>query len=240
MTVNGFPAGVQRNTFTASIFVAPDTTNLTAAATSTSGDTATHAISVAVFAATPSPTALHVLPTSGAAPLTVSFSMISDVQLGQVTLDANGDGIMDFSGSQLIQEPFIFGQPGTYVATANATDAQGNQVAANAVIQVLDPAQLDGILQARWLALKDALRVGDIPSALSHIVSRARSRYEEGFQIISAQLSSIDQILTPVSLVRIGNNEAIYKSSRTDDGIPMSFEVRFAMDVDGLWRLASF
>ena len=88
--------------------------------------------------------------------------------------------------------------------------------------------------------MKDALRSGDIPAALSQIVARARPVYEEGFQIISAQLPIIDEILTPVSLVRIGNNEAVYKASRNDDGIPMSFEVRFAMDVDGFWRVASF
>ena len=72
----------------------------------------------------------------------------------------------------------------------------------------------------------------------SQIISQARPSYEEGFQIISAQLPSIDEILTPVSLVRIGNNEAVYKASRNDDGIPMSFEVRFAMDVDGFWRVS--
>ena len=84
------------------------------------------------------------------------------------------------------------------------------------------------------------MRAGDIPAALQQIITRARPVYEEGFQIISAQLPIIDEILTPVSLVRIGNNEAVYKALRTDDGIPMSFEVRFAMDVDGFWRVGSF
>ena len=158
----------------------------------------------------------------------------------QVTLDADGDGNVDFTGPHLTQQSFRFAQPGIYVATANAIDAQGNQLLTNAVVQVLDPTELDGILQARWLAMKEALRAGDIPAALSQIISQARPIYEEGFQIISAQLPSIDEILTSVSLVRIGNNEAVYKASRTDDGIPMSFEVRFAMDVDGFWRVASF
>lgn len=170
----------------------------------------------------------------------MSFSLFGDVQITQVTLDADGDGNTDFSGSQLSEQPFTFSQPGTYVASARATDAQGNQLTADALVQVYDPTQLDGILQARWAAMKDALRAGDISTALSHIISWSRPRYEEGFQIIAPLLSNIDDILTSVSLVRIGNNEAVYKALRMDDSVRMAFEVRFALDGDGLWRVASF
>jgi Bacterial Ig domain/Right handed beta helix region len=240
VTVNGFPTGVQNNTFSGLVFVSPENTSVSAIVTSKNGTSATHTIPIAVLATAPSRTVLHVLPINGPAPLTAKFSLFGDLEISQATLDADGDGNVDFTGSQLMDQPFTFAQPGIYVATANATDAHGNQLAANAVVQVLDPSELDGILQARWLAMKDALRAGDIPAALSQIVARVRPIYEEGFQIISAQLPLIDEILTSVSLVRIGDNEAVYKASRTDDGIPMSFEVRFAMDIDGLWRVGSF
>jgi hypothetical protein len=242
LTVNGVSTAIQQNAFVGLVFVSPDTISLTAIVTSKNGTSATRTIPITVLNAAPSPTVLHVLPTNGPAPLTATFSLFGDVeiQILQVTLDANGDGNIDFTGPHLTQQPFTFTQPGIYVATAHATDIQGNQLAANAVVHVLDPTELDGILQARWMAMKDALRAGDIAAALQQIITRARPVYEEGFQIISAQLPIIDEILTPVSLVRIGNNEAIYKASRTDDGIPMSFEVRFAMDVDGFWRVGSF
>ena len=240
LTVNGVSTAVQQNAFVGLVFVSAETTSLTAIVTSKNGTSATQTIPITVLTAAPSSTVLHVLPTNGPAPLTATFSLFGDVEILQVTLDANGDGNVDFTGQHLTQQSFTFAQPGIYVATANATDLQGNQLAASALVQVLDQTELDGILQARWLAMKDALRSGDIPAALSQIVARARPSYEEGFQIISAQLPSIDEILTSVSLVRIGNNEAVYKASRNDDGIPMSFEVRFAMDVDGFWRVASF
>lgn len=240
LTVNGVSTAVQQNAFVGLVFVSAETTSLTAIVTSKNGTSATQTIPITVLTAAPSSTVLHVLPTNGPAPLTATFSLFGDVEVLQVTLDANGDGNVDFTGQHLTQQSFTFAQPGIYVATANATDLQGNQLAASALVQVLDQTELDGILQARWLAMKDALRSGDIPAALSQIVARARPSYEEGFQIISAQLPSIDEILTSVSLVRIGNNEAVYKASRNDDGIPMSFEVRFAMDVDGFWRVASF
>ena len=240
LMVNGVSTATQQNAFVGLVFVSPETTSLTAIVTSKNGTSATQTIPITVLNAAPSPTVLHVLPTNGPAPLTVTFSFFGDVEILQVTLDANGDGNVDFTGPHLTQQPFTYVEPGIYVATANATDIQGNQLLTNAVVQVLDPTELDAILQARWLAMKDALRAGDIPAALSQIISQARPSYEEGFQIISAQLPGIDEILTPVSLVRIGNNEAVYKASRNDDGIPMSFEVRFAMDVDGFWRVASF
>lgn len=240
LTVNGVSTAIQQNAFVGLVFVSAETTSLTAIVTSKNGTSATQTIPITVLTAAPSSTVLHVLPTNGPAPLTATFSLFGDVEVLQVTLDANGDGNVDFTGQHLTQQSFTFAQPGIYVATANATDLQGNQLAASALVQVLDQTELDGILQARWLAMKDALRSGDIPAALSQIVARARPSYEEGFQIISAQLPSIDEILTSVSLVRIGNNEAVYKASRNDDGIPMSFEVRFAMDVDGFWRVASF
>ena len=240
LTVNGVSTAVQQNAFVGLVFVSAETTSLTAIVTSKNGTSATQTIPITVLTAAPSSTVLHVLPTNGPAPLTATFSLFGDVEVLQVTLDANGDGNVDFTGQHLTQQSFTFAQPGIYVATANATDLQGNQLAASALVQVLDQTELDGILQARWLAMKDALRSGDIPAALSQIVARARPSYEEGFQIISAQLPSIDEILTSVSLVRIGNNEAVYKASRNDDGIPMSFEVRFAMDVDGFWRVSSF
>jgi hypothetical protein len=240
LTVNGVPTGLQGNTFSALVFVSAENTSVSAIVTSKNGASATHTIPIAVLTALPSTTVLHVLPLNGPAPLTAKFSLFGDINISQVTLDADGDGNIDFTGSQLTEQPFTFAQPGVYVAAATATDVQGHQLATNAVIQVLDPTELDGILQARWMAMKDALRAGDIPAALQQIITRARPIYEEGFQIISAQLSIIDEILTPVSLVRVGNNEAVYKASRTDDGIPMSFEVRFAMDVDGFWRVGSF
>ena len=240
LTVNGVPIGVQGNTFSALVFVSAENTSVSAIVISKNGASATHTIPIAVLTAPSSTTVLHVLPIHGPAPLTAKFSLFGDVEILQVTLDADGDGNVDFTGSQLTEQPFTFAQPGIYVAAANATDVQGNQLGTHAVVQVLDPTELDEILQARWTAMKDALRAGDIPAALSQIVARARPIYEEGFQIISAQLPIIDEILTPVSLVRIGNNEAVYKASRTDDGIPMSFEVRFSMDIDGFWRVGSF
>jgi hypothetical protein len=157
-----------------------------------------------------------------------------------VSLDADGNGEIDYNSPQLNKQIFTFTDPGVYVAMSTAFDAQGNQFGADAIIQVFDSSQLDIILKAKWVAMKDGLRVGNIELALNEIVARSRSRYEEAFQIIATQLPNIDQILPNISLVRIGNLSAVYEAIRMDDGLGMSFEVRFAIDGDGIWRMETF
>jgi hypothetical protein len=240
LTVNGVPAGIQENTFTAFVFVSPETTSLTATAKSRNGMTADHMITIAVSESLTSSAMLHASPTSGSVPLTVTFSLFTDVQTTQVSLDADGDGAMDYSSPQMDKQTFTFADPGVYIARSTAFDAQGNQFGANAIIQVFDSSQLDNLLKAKWITMKDALRVGNIELALNEIVTRSRSRYKEGFQIIGAQLPNIDQILTNITLVRVGNLSAVYEAVRVDNGLEMSFEVRFAIDGDGIWRIEAF
>jgi hypothetical protein len=240
VTVNGVPAWIQENTFTALVSVAPETTSLTASATSRNGATANHLIKIGVSESSIPALILHASPNSGAAPLTVTFSLLTDFQITDVSLDADGNGEMDYNSPQLNEQIFTFTDPGVYVAMGTAFDAQGNQFSANAIIQVFDSSQLDIILKAKWIAMKDALRVGDIELALNEIVTRSRSRYEEAFHIVATQLPNIDQILPNISLVRIGNLSAVYEAIRIDDGLGMSFEVRFAIDGDGIWRMETF
>jgi hypothetical protein len=240
VTVNSIPAAVQGSTFTALVFVSSDTTSIAATATTATGTTASQTIAITVMEAAGSFVSLRAAPFSGSAPLIVNFSMSSDSVITQLSLDANGDGIVDYTGPLLDQFPFTFTQPGVYLASATVTTAQGSQVTASALVQVFDTTQLDDLLRSKWAAMKNALRIGDINAALTQIAQRARSRYHEGFQIISARLPNIDQILTDISLVEFRENEAIYDATRIDDGLPMAFEVRFVIDGDGVWRVRSF
>jgi hypothetical protein len=72
------------------------------------------------------------------------------------------------------------------------------------------------------------------------VAARARSRYAAIFQELAADLPDVDQILTTPTLSEVVGHEAIYEMSRSDDGLVKSFEIRFFLDEDGLWRLWSF
>lgn len=101
-------------------------------------------------------------------------------------------------------------------------------------------AVLDALLQAKWTALKDDLRRGEITQALTQIHSQARARYAAIFQALTADLPDVDAILTPITLLEVRGGEAIYEMVRTGDTLVKSFELRFRIDDDGIWRLAMF
>jgi hypothetical protein len=170
----------------------------------------------------------------------VTFSLIGGSPPASVSLDLTGDGNADFAGPALDGERFVYPTPGLYVPTAAITDQSGGTSFANAVVQVLDLATLDALLQGKWAGMKDALRRGDIAAALSFIVESARASYEEALRTIAPSLGGIDTILTDIAGLTAQNGIAVYDAERTDDGVPLLFEVRFAVDADGIWRIQSF
>ncbi|MBI2160548.1 MAG: hypothetical protein HYU25_09270 [Candidatus Rokubacteria bacterium] len=237
VTVNGVPAALQGTAFAVQMPVVSGPTTVTALATSETGATAGHSVNVLVTpGAGPS---LRATPESGAAPLGVSFSLLG-VAGATVALDLDGDGATDFTGPTLDGQSFTYTQPGIYVVGVTVTDPQSAQVVARTVVNVFDGASLDALLHAKWQALKDALRVGDIPRALSTIVARSRPRYEALFRLLAPRLATIDTILTDLVLDEIDGREAFYAMVRTDGGVAKSFEVRFSIDEDGIWRLKMF
>src|SRR5207244_3493009 len=117
----------------------------------------------------------------GLAPLPVAFTMASEVPIAQASLDFEGDGIADFSGSDVSAVPFTYTQTGLYLPTLTATDTSGATHTARAVVLVSDKAALEAVLQARWGAMKDALHRGDVAAASQLILPGSRDRYVEGF-----------------------------------------------------------
>ncbi len=240
--VNGVMAAVEPPAFLALVPVSATTGTLTAVATTPTGEGASHTVAIAVSAETPPDpaVALTASPRQGAAPLAVTLTVRTLVAVSAVALDLEGDGVVDVTGPSLEGSPFTYSRPGLYTPTVTVTDAQGTARTARTVVRVLDPAALDAQLRARWAALKDALRAGDVPAALVFITARSRPRYEALFLALGPRLSAIDAVLTDLTLDELGATEAFYTMSRADDGIPLVFEVRFAVDDDGLWRIHSF
>jgi hypothetical protein len=58
--------------------------------------------------------------------------------------------------------------------------------------------------------------------------------------VLTPDLPLIDSILTDLTFVRVRGQEAIFEMRRIDAGVAKSFEVRFQIDTDGLWRLRMF
>ena len=239
VAVNGAPAVVQGSDFAALMPVEPSTTTLVAVATAVAGATVTHAVAVTVM---PSllPLTLRPRPTIGIAALQVRLELSGGPSGTSVAWDFDGDGATDLVTAVEEAPSFTYAQAGLYFPTARLQDPGGVSRTATAVVQVYAPGALEGTLQAKWSAMKDALMTGDIPRALTQIVASSRSRYEEAFRILAARLPGIDAILADLEFVGAFGTEAFFTMTRNDDGLPMAFAVRFILDGDGLWRLESF
>jgi hypothetical protein len=243
VSVNGSVASVTPGKFAAFVPVDNTVTALTAVATDAAGHELSHdTIPVTVqIPDTPSGVGLRVSPYSGLAPLTVTFRLGNDVPVSQVSIDFDGDGVTDFSGASIDGHTFTYTQPGLYLPSATAIDTSGVSHKATAVVMVPDRNALESLLQVRWGAMRDALRSGDVAAASQSISEGARSRYVEAFNLIAADLPDIDSILKPVSLIEVRGRTAILEMLRTDaSGVEKSFEVRWALDDDGIWRLWTF
>ena len=240
VTVNGVAAAVHGNTFAAFVPVSAATTNLQIVTTTAAGTTASQEVPVTVASAPDSPFVFLASPWSGVAPLTVSFTLLGVSAPATVEADFDGNGRVDYTGQRLEGQAFTYAQPGLYFPLVAVTDAQGQRTTVPAVIQVFDRAVLDTLLKAKWASMKDALRRGDIPQALTHVAVRSRTRYQQAFTTLIPDLPTVDSILSDLTFIRVRGLETIFEMNRTDAAILKSFEVRFQVDSDGLWRLRSF
>jgi hypothetical protein len=240
VTVNGRPAAVQGGVFAALVSVDQSTTQLVALATSSTGSTTSDSITIGIIGSPSDAVVLSASPESGVTPLRVGFSFAAPRPIAQVALDFDGNGSVDFQGASLDGQIFTYVQPGLYFAKASVVDTQGNQVSASTIVQVLDQAAFDVLLRAKWTAMKDALRAGDIQRAVESIALEARDTYRDLFTSLQPRLSQIDTILIDIQAVSFDDGRAEYQMLRVENTATVSYPVMFVQDEDGVWRLESF
>ncbi len=238
VSVNGVAAAVDGAVFAAAVPAPLGPLTLVATAV-TATASAERRVSVSVVAPLAPAPLLLVTPGSGPAPLTVTFSLAAASPGGSVQLDADGDGTPDFDGPGLDGTTFTYTRPGVYVATATVLDAAGTRSVTRATVQVLDRAGLDAALQARWNALRDAVRRGDVAAAVGAFAHGSQDAYRETFTALATAgaLPQVAADLGPVRLVQIRDGAAEYDLRAARGGTEYSFYVRFVLDDDGIWRL---
>jgi hypothetical protein len=236
VVVNDVPAAVHGGGFTALVPVAPPAATLTARATTLSGRTASHSVPVDV---TPGPAgALRLLarPAAGVAPLTVSFSLVGAPTVETIEVDADGDGVLDFTGATLDGWTFVYAAAGAYPARVRLVDPAG-VLEAHALVIVHDRASLDALLRARWQGLREALRQGDVEAAVSFVALSKRPAYRRMFTALGGPLVNVDALLPDIGLVDVVGVRAEYGMPRVDAGVRISHFVLFVLDADGVWRV---
>jgi hypothetical protein len=236
VSVNGVRAAVHEEAFAAIVPVAPAETELAAVATVPGGSTAEARQPLVVTEVLELPPLLRALPEGGPAPLTARFSLLALSAVDEIALDARGRGIVDFRGPTLDEVSIVYDAPGLYYPAVSVTGGGEVRTAAT-VLHVLDGAATDARLQARWRAMKDALRRGDIDGAMEAVATSVRVDYRELFGALTIPLAQIDLVLGDLTLVSLDADAAQYKMIRMEDGLRMSYLVQFVRDADGIWRL---
>ncbi len=234
IVVNGVAATVDGAAFVALVPVFVDTTAVTAVATS-AGGSAMQSVEIMVRASAGVP-GLSARPSSGLAPLTVTFGLGGAADISRIELDADGDGRIDVVTSDE-SVSFTYTAPGVYLPTVRAVDTSGVSVSATAVVQVLDQVAFEDARRVAWASLRDALVRGDVNAALGVFVPAARPRYQAAFQLLAGGLPQIAADMADLALVSAGGGIAELATTRVQSGFTRLYLVYFIQDEDGLWRI---
>jgi uncharacterized protein YjdB len=246
VSVNGVPAPVHNGQWVVEILLVEGTQTITVTATDAIGGQAGASITLTAGPAPPARIVLQGLPNNGVPPLGVTWQVVNETgqRLVQFELDAMGTGTFDAPVPTLDGVRTTYATPGLWLSVVRATDDQGQQYSAMTTISLLDRAQIDAVLQAKWTGMRAALGAEDIDLALSFFVPEQHSRYRTLFGVLGNQLAQIGQELGDIQLVYLVEQRAKYRLRRTQlyggQILTLTYYVYFIQDATGVWRLEEF
>jgi sugar lactone lactonase YvrE len=236
VSVNGVVAAVQAGTFVAQVPVDGATTALTAMAVGPDGVAARSTLPLTVAVAATTPPTLVATPSAGVAPLTVRFTLGGPLP-SRVAIDADGDGIVDFTGATLAGQRFTFTQPGVYVPAVTITDDQGRRFTATAVVLVESPAAITTRLQALWNDFTARLAANDVRGAMARVSPTLQPQLTRVFQALGTSLPAVASTLEPLVVVERVDDLAEAAIRRDERGTPFLYFIYFRRNSLGQWLI---
>jgi hypothetical protein len=233
--VNGVPAEVSAGEFAAFVPLHLSTNVIAATLVSAAGAGMTDSVMIEVPTIGKESLRLVASPSSGINPLEVQFEARIRLEnsLVQFELDFEGDGIVDFTSDNFENVRHTYSAEELHFPTLKVTDDSGIKTAATTPVNVM---VLPDLVE-KWSSMKDALRMGDVETALSFVAFESRDRFREIWQAIIPELSTIDSILPEIELVDVYRTSAEFQAVRSEDGVEERFYVLFIRDLDGVWRV---
>ena len=191
----------------------------------------------------PAATALQVngTPVSGLAPLDVTF----DINVGAIgtvarfRADFDGNGTYELDGTTL-PSPLTnrYTVAGTYVARFELTTTAGETHTGSVTIVVNGLTPVDLALREVWTGFQDALRAGDIATALTFFAdARTREHYRPVLELIQPTLGQFASEIQLVGPVWITNRAAHYLLTRVENGETHGYHLYLARMGDGSWKI---
>jgi hypothetical protein len=161
----------------------------------------------------------------------------------RIEFDADGDGKPEWiqEGTEIGKpHPYSYEKEADYESVIRIHDRSGQIHTYRTRFRILSQAAFDAEIQTVWSELKEALRRGDLASAAECIHTQSRTRYTKTFEAIPDLPQKVDEILMAIKLVEHRKGEAIYEMLAPREAKTYSYEVRFGVDFDGVWRIRSF
>jgi hypothetical protein len=108
----------------------------------------------------------------------------------------------------------------------------------------MDKAVLDVLLQAKWNGMKAALISEDIEQSLTYYQEGSKERYQEIFDVLAENISTIASGMGEIELVYVNEKIAKYRiiKQETIQGqvYDITYFIYFNKGLDGIWKIESF
>lgn len=246
VVVNGIPAQVSGNRFVANhVPLMAGTNILRAVATDAAGRSGVASVQVAAVP-TEEEGEIDALASSGLAPMTLELLTSTSFYSGEAGRQVACSGPAPVALTPLDDERYgtILSEPGLYLCTFEVRAVNGAVYRDRVGINVQVGAELDALLQARWQGMRTALAADDIEGALNHFTTESREKYRNTFVRLQTQLPELAQTMRPPELVSMHGENVEYRVTRDQEFkgrvLPISYDIQFAKDIDGRWKIDEF
>lgn len=187
---------------------------------------------------------LSAMPQSGLSPLETALRLEGSIAISTSSVSYAGPGTVEFPTGSVEEYTAQMTAEGIYYFTAEATDAENNIYTDTVAVQVLDRAELDALLKAKWNGMRTSLINDDITGAITHFYESSRGDYEEIFNTLSSDISEIASTMREIELIYSEGRITKYRIKKQEQvqgqNYDMTYYIYFIKDHNGMWRIESF
>ena len=241
ITVNGMPASVYGNQFTANHVPLTEGENtITVTATDSAGNTASTSVTANAVAGDYIRVTSNI--ESGISPLEVVLRIDGSFSIDSSNMDVTGPAAIELlENSSPDEYTMRFKTEGIYYLTANVTGPDGNVYQDTIAITVMNRSQLDNLLKAKWEGMKGALENQNIPQALNYFFEESKQIYNDIYTAFHDQLSQLSQEVQNIQIIYAKSNTAKYRLREDElyggNTESITYYIYFVIDGDGLWKI---
>lgn len=243
ITVNGILAEIKGNEWIANnVPLTAGSNTITATIKDSSNNSANASITINTIDTT-QPVELSANIISGISPLTIYFSISTEMPnpITSYMMDFEGDGVIDYTGSTFEDISHTYTSEGIFYPTVTITDDQGNTYSDTIAVTVLNKTEIDALLKGKWEGMKEALKNKDIAQALNYHLDEAKQLYSDIYIAFFDQLPLHAQEMQDIQLIYVKNNTAKYRLRENElyGGVmeTITYYIYFVIDKDGLWKI---